>query len=129
MQTEQRPMSSKSAQKHSLSGVQDTPPEMGAITGNRIPARLPPHSRAAAAQRLNDVPEHTPRGIYYEGLHQPLNPSGWRTKRHIKRKNLRFTNEQVASIDRMSIHTMLTISSSCAYMLISTWGLRLFFDM
>ncbi|HEY4386148.1 MAG TPA: transglycosylase domain-containing protein, partial [Ktedonobacteraceae bacterium] len=131
MQTEQRPMSSKSAQKHGLPGLQETPlltTESGENTGNRIPARLPSHSRAAAAQRLNDVPEHIPRGVYYEVLHQPLNPNGWRTKRHLKRKNLRFTNEQVASIDRLSIRTMLTILCGALIfcVIVASGGISLF---
>jgi hypothetical protein len=110
MQTEQRSASSNSAEGQVVPSMQETPPvaEPGGSVGQRVPAKLPPHSRAAAAQRLNDVPEHTPRGTFYEVPHLFLNPPGWRTKRHIRRKNLRSTNEQVATVDRFSRRTMLT---------------------
>lgn len=53
-----------------------------------MPAKMPVHSRAAAAQRLNDLPEKPARGVYYEVPHRRPYPTGWRTKRHIKRKLL-----------------------------------------
>jgi hypothetical protein len=58
MQTEQRSASSTSAQEHVVPPVQETPQiaEPGGDIEQRVPAKLPPHSRAAAAQRFNDVP-------------------------------------------------------------------------
>ncbi len=71
------------------------------------PAKLPEHSRAAAAQRLNDLPQKPARGVYYAVSHRQMHPTGWRTRRYIKRKHLRFSNEQYAAIDR--IGTQLTM--------------------
>src|SRR5436309_6080585 len=66
-----------------------------------LPAKLPARSRAAAAQKLNDRPLPAMRGAYYPVPHLQKNPKGWRTKRHLKRKQLRRSNEQVAAIDRL----------------------------
>ena len=66
------------------------------------PAKLPIHSRAAAAQRLNDLPEKPARGVYYEVPHRRLYATGWRTKRHIKRKLLNQSNRRYANADRIS---------------------------
>jgi membrane peptidoglycan carboxypeptidase len=75
------------------------------------PAKLPEHSRAAAAQRLNDLPLKPARGVYYPVPHRILHPGGWRTKRHIKRKSLRRTNEQYIAIDRIGTqYTMLPMA-------------------
>jgi membrane peptidoglycan carboxypeptidase len=71
------------------------------------PAMLPEHSQAAAAQRLNDLPQKPARGVYYEVPHRLMHPTGWRTRRYIKRRHLRHSNEQYAAIDR--IGTQLTI--------------------
>lgn len=67
----------------------------------RIPAKLPGNSRAALAQRLNDVPEAPVRGVHYEVPHLRTNPTGWRTKRYVKRKQLRDTNMRVNASERM----------------------------
>jgi membrane peptidoglycan carboxypeptidase len=67
-----------------------------------VPAKLPIHSRAAAAQRLNDLPEKPARGVYYEVPHKRPYPTGWRTKRHIKRKQLNQSNRRYAVADRIS---------------------------
>ncbi|GHO69045.1 hypothetical protein KSC_079370 [Ktedonobacter sp. SOSP1-52] len=65
-----------------------------------LPAKLPTHSRAAAAQRLSNLPLKAPRGVYYPVAHLlPLAP-GWRTKRHIKRKGLRESNERFNEAER-----------------------------
>src|SRR6266516_2007596 len=75
------------------------------------PAKLPEHSRAAAAQRLNDLPQNPTRGIYYAVPHRLTHPTGWRTRRYIKRKHLRLSNEQYAAIDRISTRfTMLPLA-------------------
>ncbi|GAC1660634.1 MAG: hypothetical protein PVS3B3_30870 [Ktedonobacteraceae bacterium] len=68
---------------------------------SRPVAQLPVHSRAAAAQRLNTLPERPERGAYYAVPHNQPNVTGWRTKRHIKRKNLRNSNLRYTAIDNM----------------------------
>ncbi len=75
------------------------------------PAKLPAHSRAAAAQRLNDEPQQIKRGAYYPVPHKQYKPTGWRTKRYIKRKNLRRSNQQYAITDRIGTRgTMLPMA-------------------
>lgn len=64
------------------------------------PAKLPPQSRAAASQRLNDVPLEPIHGVYYEVLHRKDHPNGWHLKRHLKRKNLRLTNLRYLEADQ-----------------------------
>ena len=66
------------------------------------PAQLPVHSRAAAAQRLNERPTQPERGAYYAVPHRQVNPVGWRTRRHLKRKNLRQSNLRYAATENMS---------------------------
>lgn len=66
-----------------------------------IPARLPETSRAAAAQRLNDLPQEQARGVWYNASQAQLHPLGWRLKRHIKRKNLRLSNLRYKAIESM----------------------------
>ncbi|HEX7734537.1 MAG TPA: transglycosylase domain-containing protein [Ktedonobacteraceae bacterium] len=66
----------------------------------RVPATLPKHSRAAAAQRLDEKPQFlSRRGTYYEGTHTPLHEQGWYTRRHMKRKNLHRSNLHYARVD------------------------------
>src|SRR2546426_8905078 len=79
--------------------------------GSRQPAKLPAHSRAAAAQRLNERPQKPARGAYYAVPHRRQQREGWRTRRHLKRKNLRRSNEHYASIDRIGTQwTMLPMA-------------------
>ncbi|MBO0793265.1 MAG: transglycosylase domain-containing protein [Ktedonobacteraceae bacterium] len=80
-------------------------------TADLKPARLPAHSRAAAAQRLGDLPEQPVRGVYYPVPHRLHQPAGWRTKRHLKRKNLRLSNLRYASTERGSHWAMLPMAS------------------
>lgn len=87
-------------------------PERKAIT----PARLPMHSQAAIAQRLNDVPEKATPGFFYENAHQRLHPKGWRTERHMRRKYLRNTFLRIAATDRRGKRTILNL----AFMIISS---------
>ncbi|MBV9256922.1 MAG: transglycosylase domain-containing protein, partial [Ktedonobacteraceae bacterium] len=66
-------------------------------------AKLPKRSRAAAAQRLGDVPYKASHGVSYEGSHHRLHASRWRLKRHWKRKNLRSTRSRHAVHERVAI--------------------------
>ncbi|MBE3561600.1 MAG: transglycosylase domain-containing protein [Ktedonobacteraceae bacterium] len=86
------------------------------------PARLPAYTRAAAAQRLNDVPEQPIRGVYYPVPHRQLQPPGWRTKRHLKRKNLHFSNLRYLATDRKTRWTMLPVAAAIMtlFLLLST---------
>ncbi|HLZ81101.1 MAG TPA: transglycosylase domain-containing protein [Ktedonobacteraceae bacterium] len=66
-----------------------------------VPAKLPDNSRAAAAQKLAERPLREMRGFYYPVPHRRLHPLGWRTKRYIKRRNLRRTTAQIAAVERI----------------------------
>ncbi|HZS75068.1 MAG TPA: transglycosylase domain-containing protein [Ktedonobacteraceae bacterium] len=75
------------------------------------PAKLPEHSRAVAAQRLSEIPERPARGAYYPVPHRRHHPPGWRTRRYLKRKKLRKTNEKYAWVDRIGTqYTMLPMA-------------------
>lgn len=63
-------------------------------------AKLPPHGRAAAAQRLTEQPMPTLHGVSYDGPHAPQHPTGWYVRRHMKRKHLRRSNQRYATVDR-----------------------------
>lgn len=106
MQLEQRPN-----QQASSSLPATTPTQTSAVgrsphsterTRTNIPAKLPVHSRAAAAQRLHDMPERPARGTYYPVAHRQTQPTGWRTRRHLKRRNLHETNKRYAAFERMT---------------------------
>ena len=87
------------------------------------PAKLPVHSRAAAAQRLNDEPLQIKRGAYYPVPHKQYKPTGWRTKRYIKRKNLRRMNQQYAIVDRIGTRgTMLPMALGALIIMIVLAG-------
>ena len=64
-------------------------------------AKLPERSRAVQAQGLGWQPMQPERGVYYPVPHANPNPRGWRTRRHLKRKNLRRSNRHHAFIDRI----------------------------
>lgn len=67
----------------------------------RTPAKLPRHSRAAAAQRLDErTPYVVRRGVQYDTPHNPLHAQGWYIRRHMKRKNLHRSNLHYARVDR-----------------------------
>jgi len=73
----------------------------------RVPAKLPPQSRAAAAQRLDERPLPAIRGHYYDVPHLPLHPRGWYLRRHLKRKNLHRSNQQYTVVERVGTHFSL----------------------
>src|SRR6266567_2020732 len=87
-------------------------------------AKLPAHSRAMAAQRLNDAPLKTTRGVYYPAPHRKFQPDGWRTRRYIKRKHLRRSNQQYAEVDRIGTHvTMLPMALIALVIMVVLAGL------
>ena len=96
--------------KFDVSGMEVTPQ----VTNNRevvssqavLPAKLPLHSQAAVAQRLNDVPEKPASGLMYSAPHLRVHPVGWRTKRYAKRKKLRLNFMHAATMDRKSTLTL-----------------------
>src|SRR5438105_439846 len=69
-------------------------------TGPAIP---PVHSRAAAAQRLNELPMLPTPGVYYPVPHQRLYPVGWRTRRYWRLKKLHTSNQRYAASERFGI--------------------------
>jgi len=76
-----------------------------------VPAKLPAHSRAAAAQKLDERPARNVRGAYYPVAHLKHHLPGWRMRRHLKRRNLRRSNQQYAAIDRIGTQwTMLPMA-------------------
>ena len=66
-----------------------------------VPAKLPAHSRAAASQSLGERPQRPVPGVYYAVPHRNPYNRGWRTRRHIKRKNLHRSNRKVSQIERI----------------------------
>ena len=96
MQTDQHP----TEPLQPSSNLQKSSQIQSANDGRQV-AQLPVHSRAAAAQRLNTLPERPERGAYYAVPHNQPNPTGWRMKRHIKRKNLRNSNLRYAAVDNV----------------------------
>lgn len=88
------------------------------------PAVLPPTSRAAAAQRLNALPEKPMRGTYYPVPHHKTQPTGWRTRRYIKRRHLRRSIEQYAAVDRIGTQfTMLPMALIALLIMVLVAGL------
>jgi membrane peptidoglycan carboxypeptidase len=77
---------------------------------SRTPAILPSHSPATAAQRLSDIPERPLRGVNYAVPQQLTREPGWRTKRHIKRKNFRQTLDRMAVVERIGTRTLIPLA-------------------
>ncbi|WP_161975197.1 transglycosylase domain-containing protein [Tengunoibacter tsumagoiensis] len=77
---------------------------------NKIPAKLPPQSRAAAAQRLYDQPTRPTPGTFYPVAHKLSRPPGWRTRRYLKRKNLRQSLLRYAATERTGTRAMLPMA-------------------
>ena len=89
-----------------------------------VPAKLPVHSRAAASQRLDDRPIQNIHGTYYPVPHRNPHPRGWRTKRHLKRKNLHRSNLHYAAIDRIGTRwSMLPLAFGSLIVIIVLAGL------
>lgn len=83
-------------------------------SANLKPAKLPAHSRAAAAQRLGDLPGNRIRGVYYAVPHRQIQPTGWRTRRYIKRRALQRSNQHVAAIERIGTQVTMLPMALCA---------------
>jgi penicillin-binding protein 1A len=89
-----------------------------------VPAKLPAHSRAAAAQKLDDQPLKNIRGVYYPVPHRNLNPTGWRTKRHIKRRYLRRSAQQYNDTERIGTQwSMLPLAIGSLVVIIVVAGI------
>jgi penicillin-binding protein 1A len=92
-----------------------------------VPAKLPLHSQAAIAQRLNDVPEKPVAGFMYSAPHLRVHPTGWRTKRHAKRKKLRLNLMNEIAMERKSTLTLRNMALSLFILLtISSVAFALF---
>jgi membrane peptidoglycan carboxypeptidase len=66
----------------------------------KAPAKLPAHSRASAAQKLDARPLPTAHGVYYDVPHKPQHPPGSRLRRHLKWKSLHHSNSVISATDR-----------------------------
>src|SRR5437763_11289718 len=84
------------------------------------PAKLPPHSQAAIAQRLNDVPMRPASGLMYGAPHLHTHPAGWRTKRHVKRKKLRLNLMRAAIMERKSTFTLRNMAISLLILMVTS---------
>src|SRR5712691_7644325 len=72
-----------------------------------LPAKLPPHSRAAAAQCLDERPLPAAHGVYYDVPHLPLHPRGWHLRCYLKRKHLHRSNQRYAATDRAATRWLI----------------------
>src|SRR5215469_7554385 len=102
--------------------MQDEKQPSSSPAATLIPAKLPENSRAALAQRLDDRPQRPAVGAYYDVPHRNPYPRGWRTKRYLKRKNLRRSNQLFAATDGFSnkwAMLPLTITSLLVVILIT----------
>jgi membrane peptidoglycan carboxypeptidase len=115
MQTQQRPDSLPSTT--TAAPTAPTAQESHGVAPSSRMARLPVHSRAAAAQRLADTAERPARGAYYAVPHRLTKPTGWRTKRYIKRKSLRQSNERYLAMDRIGTQWTMLPMALCAFAL------------
>src|SRR5579872_5769382 len=89
----------------------------------KVPAQLPPHSRAAAAQRLDERPLPAPRGHYYDVPYHPLRPKGARMRQHLKYKNLHRSNQHYAATDRAGTRwSLLPLAFAILTVLIAAGG-------
>src|SRR5258708_23457395 len=73
----------------------------------KTPAKLQPHSHAAAAQRLGERRPPAPTGVYYDVPHHPPHSRGWHLRRHLKRKRLNRNNQQYVATDRVGTYWSL----------------------
>jgi membrane peptidoglycan carboxypeptidase len=86
------------------------------------PAKLPAHSRAAAAQRLNALPQRPHPGQYYPVPHRQLHPMGWRTRQYLKRKHLRRNTQQYIAAERVGTQWTLLPMAITALVLLVVLG-------
>jgi membrane peptidoglycan carboxypeptidase len=100
----------KEESKRAANELVETEKESQPVRRTTVPAKLPAHSQAAVAQRLNDVPEKPAPGFFYEATHHPQHPTGWRTERHLKRKHLRGTFWRMTKTERAGTRTMLNLA-------------------
>jgi membrane peptidoglycan carboxypeptidase len=92
-----------------------------------VPARLPSHSPAAVAQRLSDAVERPIAGLMYGASHLRAHPTGWRTRRHIKRKKLRINRMHEAVMERKSTLTLRNLALSlCTVVVVLSVAFALF---
>jgi Membrane carboxypeptidase (penicillin-binding protein) len=82
---------------------------VAAAEHHRQPAKLPPYSQAAAAQRLGDTVEVTPPGVMYDVAHNPQKPAGWHGRLYFRRKNLKGTRSREFATKRVGTRSMITM--------------------
>ncbi len=122
MQIEKRPGETSLAQKtvSAIPAPSTNAEGVPAAQHPSITAKLPIDSQAAVAQRLNDIPLQAVPGYYYAVAHRRSHPIGWRTKRYVKRKHLRHSNQRYAATDRIGTRTMLPMAFSAFGIFLAT---------
>jgi membrane peptidoglycan carboxypeptidase len=87
----------------------------------KTPAKLPPQSHAAAAQRPVDRPLPTLYGYSYEVPRHLLHSRSWRLRRHLKRKRLRSIIQRYATTDRLGTRwSMLPVAFVILALVVAT---------
>jgi membrane peptidoglycan carboxypeptidase len=71
------------------------------------PAKLPPHSQAAIAQRLNDIPEPPVPGFIDSAPQHRLHPTSWRINRHFRRKAIKRYFMRSTAVERQSARILV----------------------
>src|SRR5258708_1969509 len=88
------------------------------------PANLPATSRAAVSQRLNNVPEKPAWGANFSVPDKKTQPTGWLTRRYVKRRHLHHYIEQYSAVDRMGTqYTMLPMALIALLIMVLVAGL------
>jgi Membrane carboxypeptidase (penicillin-binding protein) len=115
MQTDQQTGETPRPEDSALVGP-ERPDALVAAPAHRLPAKLPIHSQAALAQRLNDIAPPPEPGLSYPMAHNPQHPRGWHRRRHMKRQRLRAAMRSLYVTERTGTRTLLPLAF--IYMLI-----------
>ena len=87
----------------------------------KTPAKLPPQSHAAAAQRSVDRPLPAPYGYSYDVPRRLLHSRSWHLRRHLKRKRLRRIIQRYATTDQMGTRwSMLPVAFVILALVVAT---------
>src|SRR5579884_4188459 len=71
-------------------------------SANTVPKLLPNNNKPLVDRPNERVPSSQVR-VHYDFPDQRIHPAGWYVRRHLKRKNLRRTNQQYQATDRVGI--------------------------
>src|SRR5579883_2704588 len=79
-------------------------------SANTVPKLLPNNNKPLVDRPNERVPSSQVR-VHYDFPDQRIHPAGWYVRRHLKRKNLRRTNQQYQATDRVGIRlSMMPLS-------------------